>query len=146
MLNKVQVIGRLGKDPEIRHTQAGKAIASFTLASSETWKDKSGEKQEKTEWFNVVCFSEGLSNVIEKWVHKGDLIYVEGKLQTRTYEKDGATKYVTEVVLDGFNGTMKMLGGTTKKEGGEDKPAPAKAKAKPKAEPEYEDLSDEVPF
>lgn len=146
MLNKVQVIGRLGKDPEIRHTQDGKAIATFSLASSETWKDKSGEKKEKTEWFNVVCFSEGLSNVIEKWVHKGDLLYVEGALRTRSYDKDGEKKYVTEVVLDGFNGTMKMLGGITKKEGGEDKPAPTKAKAKPKAEPVEEDMSDDIPF
>lgn len=145
MLNKVQVIGRLGKEPEIRHTQQGKAIASFTLASSETWKDKSGEKQERTEWFNVVCFSEGLSGVIEKYVHKGDLIYVEGSLKTRTYEKDGQTKYITEVVLDGFNGTMKMLGGA-KKEGGEKAEEPkAKAKAKP-APREEELLDDEIPF
>lgn len=145
MLNKVQVIGRLGKDPDIRHTQAGKPIASFSLASSETWKDKSGEKKERTEWFNVVCFSEGLSGVVEKYVHKGDLLYVEGALRTRKYEKDGVDKYVTEVVLDGFSGTLKMLGGSKKEEG--DKPsAAAKPKAKPQPEPDEALLDDEVPF
>lgn len=147
MLNKVQVIGRLGKDPEIRHTQAGKAIASFSLASSETWKDKSGEKQERTEWFNVVCFNEGLTGVIEKYVHKGDLLYIEGALRTRSYEKDGATKYVTEVVLDTFNGTLKMLGGTKKDGEKSEAKAEPKAKAKAKPEPREEELlDDEVPF
>lgn len=147
MLNKVQVIGRLGKDPEIRHTQAGKAIASFSLASSETWKDKSGEKQERTEWFNVVCFNEGLTGVIEKYVHKGDLLYIEGALRTRSYEKDGATKYVTEVVLDTFNGTLKMLGGSKKDGEKSEAKAEPKAKAKAKPEPREEELlDDEVPF
>lgn len=147
MLNKVQVIGRLGKDPEIRHTQAGKAIASFSLASSETWKDKSGEKQERTEWFNVVCFNEGLTGVIEKYVHKGDLLYIEGALRTRSYEKDGATKYVTEVVLDTFNGTLKMLGGSKKDGEKSEAKAETKAKAKAKPEPREEELlDDEVPF
>ena len=146
MLNKVTLIGRLGKDPEIRHTQAGKAIASFTLASSETWKDKSGEKQEKTEWFSCVCFSEGLSGVIERYVHKGDLIYIEGALRTRKYEKDGVDKYITEVVIDNFNGTLKMLGGS-KKEGEEKPTASAKAPPKKKPEPEYDEaLDDTVPF
>lgn len=145
MLNKVQVIGRLGKDPEIRHTQAGKAIASFSIASSETWRDKQGEKQERTEWFNVVVFNEGLTGVIEKYVHKGDLLYVEGSLRTRSYEKDGATKYITEVVLDTFNGSIKMLGGG-KKDGEKTEPK-AETKAKPKATAREEELlDDEVPF
>ena len=144
MLNKVQVIGRVGKEPEIRHTQAGKPIASFTLASSETWKDKSGEKQEKTEWFNVVCFNEGLSSVIERYVHKGDLLYIEGALRTRKYEKDGVDRYITEVALETFNGNMKMLGAP--KKDGEKTEAKAPAKKKPEPEPDEALLDDEVPF
>ena len=108
-LNKVQLIGNLGNDPDI--INEGK-IAKFSLATSESWKDKtSGERKTKTEWHNIVVYNEGLVGVIQQYVKKGSKVYVEGKLQTRKWEdKDGATRYTTEVVLQGFNSTLTMLG------------------------------------
>jgi len=109
-LNKVMLIGRLGADPEIRDTKTGGRFATFSLATSERWKDKSGDQQERTEWNRVVVFQEGLIPVIEQYVTKGSNVFVEGKLQTRKYEdKDGVEKYTTEVVLQGFNSTFTML-------------------------------------
>jgi len=111
-LNKVQLIGNLGADPEIRHTNDGRPIANFSIATSDQWKDKStGEKRERTEWHRCVCFNEALSKIIERYVGKGDKIYVEGQLQTRKWEdQDGVTRYSTEVVLQGFDCKMVMLG------------------------------------
>tara|TARA_B100000214_G_scaffold148478_1_gene106202 strand:+ start:117 stop:533 length:417 start_codon:yes stop_codon:yes gene_type:complete len=109
-LNKVMLIGRLGADPEVRDTKTGGRFATFSLATSERWKDKSGDQQERTEWNRVVVFQEGLIPVIEKYVTKGSNVFIEGKLQTRKYEdKDGVEKYTTEVVLQGFNSTFTML-------------------------------------
>ena len=108
-LNKVQLIGNLGNDPDI--INEGK-IAKFSLATSESWNDKtSGEKMTKTEWHNIVVYNEGLVGVIQQYVKKGSKVYVDGQLQTRKWEdKDGATRYTTEVVLQGFNSTLIMLG------------------------------------
>ena len=109
-LNKVMLIGRLGADPEIRDTKTGGRFATFSLATSERWKDKSGEQQERTEGNRVVVFQEGLIPDIEQYVTKGSNVFIEGKLQTRKYEdKDGVEKYTTEVVLQGFNSTFTML-------------------------------------
>ena len=110
-LNKVQLIGNLGADPEIRRTQDGRPIANLRIATSETWKDKnSGERREKTEWHTVVCFNEGLCGVIEKYVKKGDKVYIEGQLQTRKWQdQQGTDRYSTEIVLQNFNGTLTML-------------------------------------
>lgn len=115
-LNKVTLIGRVGKDPEILRTQAGKKLASFSLAMSETWKDKNtGEKREKTEWINIVIYNEGIAGVVEKYVHKGSQIYIEGALQTRKWQdKEGKDRYTTEVVLQGFNGQLTLLDGKAK--------------------------------
>ena len=112
-LNKVMLIGHLGKDPEIRKTQDGRSVANFSLATSESWKDKNtGEKKEKTDWHNVVVFNEGLAGVIEKYVKKGSKIYVEGKLQTRKWQdKDGSDRYTTEVILQNFDGKIILLDG-----------------------------------
>lgn len=112
-LNKVTLIGRVGKDPEIRKTKDGKKIASFSVATSDTWKDKNtGEKREKTEWHNVTCFNEVLAGVIEKYVNKGNKIYVEGALATEKYtDKDGIEKYATKIILPNFNGNIILLGG-----------------------------------
>ncbi len=110
-LNKVMLIGRLGKDPEVRAIPSGIKVASFSIATDESYKDKDGNKVEKTEWHNIVAWR-GLAEVIEKYVKKGDLIYIEGKLTTEKYEKDGVTKYATKIVAD----QMTMLGG--KKDGG----------------------------
>ena len=104
------LIGRLGADPEVRDTKTGGRFATFSLATSERWKDKSGDQQERTEWNRVVVFQEGLIPVIEQYVTKGSNVFIEGKLQTRKYEdKDGVEKYTTEVVLQGFNSTFTML-------------------------------------
>ncbi len=110
-VNKVILIGNLGKDPEIRRTQDGRPIANLSVATSESWRDKTtGERKEKTEWHRVVVFNEGLCKVIEQYLKKGSKVYLEGALQTRKWtDKDGHDKYSTEVVLQGFNSTLTML-------------------------------------
>jgi single-strand DNA-binding protein len=112
-VNKVILVGNVGKDPEIRRTQDGRPIANLSIATSESWRDKAtGEKKEKTEWHRVVIFSEPLCKVVEQYVKKGAKLYIEGQLQTRKWtDKDGAEKYSTEVVLQGFNGSLTMLDG-----------------------------------
>lgn len=116
MLNKVMLIGRLGADPEVRYTQSGKPTASFTIATTETWK-KDGEKKEKTEWHRVVTW-EKLAEICGQYLTKGKQVYIEGKLQTRKWQdKEGNDKYTTEIVAN----TMKMLGG--KADGAMDAPA-----------------------
>jgi len=101
-LNKVMIIGRLGRDPEIKYAQSGMAICSLNVATSETWKDKNtGEKQEKTEWHRCVAFGK-VAEILEKYLSKGSQVYLEGKLQTRQYEKDGQTHYATEIVVQNF--------------------------------------------
>ena len=114
-VNKVILVGNVGKDPEIRRTQDGRPIANLSLATSETWRDKStGERKEKTEWHRVVIFSEPLCKVVEQYVKKGSKLYIEGALQTRKWtDQSGAEKYSTEVVLQGFNGTWTMLDGAS---------------------------------
>jgi single-strand DNA-binding protein len=112
-VNKVILVGNVGKDPEIRRTQDGRPIANLSLATSETWRDKAtGERKEKTEWHRVVIFSEPLCKVVEQYVKKGAKLYIEGALQTRKWtDQSGAEKYSTEVVLQGFNGSLTMLDG-----------------------------------
>lgn len=105
-VNKVILIGRLGKDPEVRNLDNGVSVANFTMATSETYKDRTtGEKKETTEWHNIVLWR-GLAEVTQKFLHKGDLVYIEGKLRTRSWEKEGVTRYTTEIVAD----NMTMLG------------------------------------
>ena len=110
-LNKVMLIGRLGQDPEVRNTQDGRSLCTFSIATSESWNDKNtGEKREKTEWHRIVVFNEGLVNIIQQYVKKGSNVFIEGQIQTRKWEdKDGIEKYTTEIVLQGFNSTFKML-------------------------------------
>jgi single-strand DNA-binding protein len=112
-VNKVILVGNLGKDPEVRHTQDGKSIVNLSIATSENWRDKSsGERKEKTEWHRVVIFNEGLAKVAEQYLKKGQTVYIEGQLQTRKWtDKDGAEKYSTEVVLQNFRGELHMIGG-----------------------------------
>lgn len=133
-LNKVMLIGNVGKDPEIRRTQDGRPIASLSVATSESWRDKSsGERKEKTEWHRVVIFNEALCKVAEQYVKKGSKVYLEGQLQTRKWtDKDGVEKFSTEVVLQGFNGSLTMLDGKTTS------PKPASSAG--------EDMSDEIPW
>jgi single-strand DNA-binding protein len=105
-VNKVILVGRLGKDPEVRNLDNGSVVANFTMATSESYKDRTtGEKKEVTEWHNIVVWR-ALAEITQKYLHKGDLVYIEGKLRTRSWEKDGITRYTTEVVAD----NMTMLG------------------------------------
>ncbi len=105
-VNKAIIVGNLGRDPEVRHLESGVAVANFPVATSETYRDRnSGERREQTEWHNVVLWR-GLAEVAEKYLHKGDMVYIEGKLRTRSWEKDGVTRYTTEIVAD----NMTMLG------------------------------------
>ncbi len=111
-LNKVLLIGRLGNDPEIKQMVNGKSVARLSIATSNTWKDKNtGEKKEKTEWHRIVIFNEGLVNVVQQYVKKGTQVYIEGQLTTRKWkdEKSGLDRYSTEIVLQGFNSTFKIL-------------------------------------
>ena len=110
-VNKVILVGNLGRDPEIRFTQAGKKIANFSIATSESWRDRqSGERRERTEWHRIVVFSEGLADVVEKYVKKGSKLYIEGQLRTRKWQgQDGRDNYTTEIVLEGFNSNLTML-------------------------------------
>jgi len=147
-LNKVLLIGRLGTDPEIKQTQGGKGFASLSVANSENWKDKnSGEKKEKTEWHRVVIFNEGLVNVVKQYLKKGAQIYVEGQLTTNKYtDNNGQEKYSTQIVLQGYNSTLKMLGGATgSPQGGVDQSsASSSLPSDDMSSPA--DLDDEVPF
>ena len=114
-LNKVLLIGRLGADPEIKQMVNGKSVARLSLATSQSWKDKStGEKKEKTEWHRIVVFNEGLVNVVQQYLKKGAQIYVEGQLSTRKWkdEQSGQDKYSTEILIQGYNSSLTMLGGS----------------------------------
>lgn len=131
-VNKAIIIGNLGKDPEIRRTQEGKAIASLTVATSETWRDKStGDRKEKTEWHKVVVFNEGLCKVAEQYLKKGSKVYIEGQIQTRKWiDKDGADRYSTEIVLQGFNSVLTMLDGPAKSDDAKEQPISQRAAPK----------------
>jgi len=109
-LNQCTITGRLGADPEIRRTQAGKPIANLRVACSETWRDNNGERQEKTEWFTVVIFSEGLCKIAESYLRKGARVLLQGKMQTRKWkDQSGNDRYSTEMVLQGFDAKLVML-------------------------------------
>ena len=112
-VNKVILVGNLGKDPEIRRTQDGRPIANLRIATSESWRDKAtGERREKTEWHSVVIFNENLCKIAEQYLKKGAKVFIEGALQTRKWQgQDGQDRYSTEVVLQGFNGNLTMLDG-----------------------------------
>jgi len=150
-VNKVILVGNLGRDPEIRSTQDGREIANMALATSESWKDKNtGERKEKTEWHRIVVFNEGLVNVIKNYVKKGSKLYIEGALQTRKWtDKDGNEKYSTEVVLQGFNSVLTMLDSKGSRDNSASEPSggsytSAPAAKQPAAAAEM--LDDEIPF
>jgi single-strand DNA-binding protein len=120
-VNKVILIGNLGADPEIRHTQDGRPIVNLRVATSDSWRDKAtGERREKTEWHRVVIFNEGLARIAEQYLRKGSKVYLEGSLQTRKWEdQSGQERYSTEVVLQGFNSSLTMLDGRQRDSAGE---------------------------
>lgn len=150
-VNKVILIGNLGADPEVRHTQDGRPIVNLRLATTESWRDKnSGERREKTEWHRVVIFSEGLARVAEQYLRKGSKVYVEGSLQTRKWEdQSGQERYTTEVVLQGFNSTLTMLDGRQQGGGmGEGGGSGDFGRTKPLSGSQSfnKELDDEIPF
>ena len=115
-INKVILVGNLGKDPDMRYTAGGDAVANLSIATSESWNDnQTGEKKEKTEWHRVVVFNEGLVNVVQQYLKKGAQVYVEGQLTTRKWkdEQSGQDKYSTEILIQGYNSSLTMLGGGT---------------------------------
>jgi len=157
-VNKVILVGNLGKDPEIRRTQDGRPIANLSIATSDTWRDKAtGERKEKTEWHRVVIFSEPLCKIVEQYLKKGAKVYIEGALQTRKWtDQSGVEKYSTEVVLQGFNSTLTMLdgrgggGGSFADDGGGDFGASSPSSAPPRrvaaAGARNSDMDDDIPF
>lgn len=155
-VNKVILVGNLGKDPEIRRTQDGRPIANLSVATSETWRDKAtGERKEKTEWHRVVIFNENIVKVAENYLKKGSTVYIEGSLQTRKYEQAGVEKYTTEIVLQKFRGELTMLGGRSDSagggasRGGDDDYSSGFSTGganKPSGPKESYDLNDDIPF
>ncbi len=153
-VNKVILIGNVGRDPEIRSTNDGTRIANFTLATSENWRDKaSGERRERTEWHRVVIFNDRLTDVVEKYVKKGAKLYIEGALQTRKWtDKEGQERYTTEVVLQRFRGELTMLdsrGGGGGGDYAEEEPAGAGGGGASRGgggSRSGADLDDEIPF
>ena len=113
-INKVVLVGNLGRDPEVRHTNSGQKITHLSVATSDTWKDKNGERQERTEWHRVVIFNPTLAELAEKYLHKGSKVYVEGSLQTRKFtDASGQEKFTTEVVLSSYRGDLVMMDART---------------------------------
>ena len=147
-LNKVMLIGNLGADPVIRQTQDGKRLAQLSLATSESWKDKStGEKKEKTSWHRIVIFNDGLAGVVESYLKNGSKIFVEGQFQTRKYnDSNGVEKYTTEVVLGNYNGNLTML---DSRGGGGDSSLSSEPEMNQDIQssaPDDLDIDDEIPF
>jgi len=145
-VNKVTLVGNLGRDPEVRSTQDGGTIVQLSLATSESWKDKSsGERKEKTEWHRVVIFNEALGKVAEQYLRKGSTVYLEGQLQTRKWaDKDGVDKYTTEIVLQRYRGELTMLG--NKADAAVESYQPPALKKLNDGPIDDGDLDDEIPF
>ena len=140
-MNRATLIGRLGRDPESRTTQGGSKVVSFSLATSERWKDKnSGEMKERTEWHNIVIWNENIGRIVESYCKKGSQILLEGQIQTREYtDKDGNQRRTTEIVLQGFNGLVKLL--DSKRDGEAQQSAPSQTTGSLR-----DQLDDEIPF
>jgi single-strand DNA-binding protein len=147
-LNKVILIGNLGRDPEVRRLNSGDPVVNLSIATSENWRDKaSGERKERTEWHRVVIFNENLAKVAENYLRKGSKVYIEGQLQTRKYtDKDGAERYTTEVVLQRFRGELVMLDSRGSGSGGDDGERVSSGAAEPSRSFERAELDDEIPF
>lgn len=143
-LNKVTLIGNLGRDPEIRSMNNGGEVATLNIATSESWNDKAtGERRDKTEWHRVVIFKEGLIGIVKSYLKKGHRVYIEGQLQTRKWlDSNGQEKYTTEVVLQGFNANLILLDGTRS----QDPASSGKTQDKSPVSFENNELDDEIPF
>ena len=149
-LNKVQLIGRLGADPDIKQMVNGKNVARLSIATSQTWKDKSsGERKEKTEWHRIVIFNEGLVSVVQQYLKKGANVYIEGQLSTRKWkdETSGQDRYSTEVVLQGFNSSLTMLDSRNSKSENSNLVTENKSSLpNDNLNQDNSDLDDEIPF
>ncbi|MEL7545372.1 MAG: single-stranded DNA-binding protein [Pseudomonadota bacterium] len=152
-VNKVILVGNVGQDPEVRQFQNGGQVCNFSLATSESWKDKNtGERRDKTEWHRIAVFNEGLIRVIQSYVRKGSKLYIEGQLETRKWQdQSGADKYTTEVVLRGYGGTLTMLdsrseGQTGGRQMSYDQGQNGARKMEGPAEDFSQDFDDEIPF
>jgi single-strand DNA-binding protein len=147
-VNKVILVGNLGKDPEVRRMTSGDPVVNLSIATSESWRDKaSGEKKEKTEWHRVVIFNKNLADVAEKYLKKGAKVYVEGQLQTRKWtDKDGAEKYSTEVVLQNFRGELTMLDGRSGGGEGGGFGGGGRGAGEAPASFQRDEMDDEIPF
>ena len=148
-LNKVLLIGRLGADPEIKQMVNGKSVARLSLATSQSWKDKSsGERKEKTEWHRIVIFNEGLVNVVQQYLKKGANVYLEGALTTRKWkdESSGQDKYSTEVILQGYNSSLTMLDGKSKSDSSNLVTENKSSLPNDDIQSVNNDLDDEIPF
>jgi single-strand DNA-binding protein len=158
-VNKVILVGNLGADPEARSLNSGNEVVNMRVATSESWKDKDGNRQERTEWHNVVIYNENLGRVAKSYLRKGSKVYLEGQIQTRKWQgQDGADRYTTEVVLQRFRGELVLLdsaGGAgggrgdynqdSGQDSGQNSGAGSRQQSKPKAA-SFEDLDDDVPF
>ena len=146
MINKVILVGNLGREPDVKFSSDGKAIANLAVATNESWTDKtSGQKQERTEWHRVVIFGR-LADIAQKYLHKGSKVYIEGQLRTRKWDKNGVDQYTTEVVLSGFNSALQMLNKVTGEPQGEPEigdldVAPEKIQPVP-----ADEFDDDIPF
>jgi single-strand DNA-binding protein len=147
-LNKVTLIGNVGKDPEIRSTSDGREIASFSVATSESWKDKaSGERRERTEWHKIVVFSEALVNLVKNYVKRGTKLYLEGSLQTRKWvDNTGQEKYTTEIILQNYSANITLLDSRSGNESGDNFALPGNASSSNIKEFAHSELDDEIPF
>ena len=150
-VNKVILVGNLGKDPEVRSFPNGGRVANFSIATSETWKDKtSGEKKERTEWHRISVLNDALVGVVERYLKKGAKVYIEGQLETRKYEKDGRDVYTTEVVLRPYRGELTMLdskgGGSSAANDYDEQPMAASGGGGSFGASSKNDMDDEIPF
>ena len=147
-VNKVILVGNLGKDPEVRRMQSGDPVVNLSVATSESWRDKaSGERKEKTEWHRVVIFNKNLAEIAEKYLRKGAKVYVEGALQTRKWtDKDGQEKYSTEIVLQNFRGELTMLDSKGEGGGGQSRGSYGGGASEAPASFDRSEMDDEIPF
>mgnify|MGYP003140236722 FL=1 len=135
MINKVILLGRVGSDPEVKVSTREEKFAGFSLATSERFKNKSGEWQEKTQWHRLVCWDPNIAKTIEQYVKKGTMLYIEGQIETRQYDHNGETKYVTEIIIPRYKGILKMIGGQS-----------GSSKVSTQTNTRTEDPTEDIPF
>tara|TARA_R100000908_G_scaffold64017_2_gene46534 strand:+ start:246 stop:653 length:408 start_codon:yes stop_codon:yes gene_type:complete len=135
MINKVILLGRVGSDPEVKVSTREEKFAGFSLATSERFKNKSGEWQEKTQWHRLVCWDPNIAKTIEQYVKKGTMLYIEGQVETRQYDHNGETKYVTEIIIPRYKGILKMIGGQS-----------GSSKVSTQTNSRTEDPTEDIPF